>query len=239
MPVDPRHQEIVAVLRKHLSADRHRLSAQDDLRHEHGLQKHAHLICAATYGAIWEKPKEVEDDLEELRRDLRSVRERIISMDSFAKWLARCDAAGKFALEELMDEAAAADHHEEVRQLAAKWAEPIPQAELVDVAAINAIRRLEASLPVAIEKAVSEVNKSPTRPANWPARLVALKAARAYKELVSFPGRSRKNPLSTPLGRMVRELFVLLEIRSTTGKIAGVESPLNWALDKLCPNPPS
>ena len=173
-------------------------------------------------------PKAVERDVDQIIKEIRSLRKRIASLDEYAKSYAR-RAAMREEFTEICSEIACAGADPIAQEKASARFEAHskrPLEEWVDFAALRHIDALEAAMQ---ELGARAIELSPTgagRPRNKHAHDVALAAARAFKELTG-DHPTFWNTGSTPFSRMVEALFRELSVK------AGLRGPIENAMQKL------
>lgn len=182
--------------------------------------------------SVWQKPSEIENQLEAVRAKLLDAMTAIKGMDNYAKALARKEADRDrdsnfqnqiLALQDL--EMSDDVRRQRVNSICAGW-KPQPQAEWVDNAALSAMEKLRESLVCPIKKAIPNTPTGPGRPANRRAYLVAEFAYVLYLDLAEQePGFWEGG--ETPFSRLVSELYRIYGIR------AGIKKPILSAMHKF------
>jgi len=134
-------------------------------------------------------PKAVEKEVDQIIKEIRSLRKRIASMDEYAKSYAR------------------------------RTVQPVydgsiqPQEDWVDFAALRHVDALEAAMRNLGALAIELSPPGAGRPKNRHAHDVALAAAHAFKELTG-DDPTFWNTGSTPFSRMVEALFRELGVKA-------------------------
>ncbi|WP_456388380.1 hypothetical protein [Profundibacter sp.] len=191
------------------------------------------ITIAQMHGAahVWQKPREIENQLEDVRTKLSDAMQAIKGLDNYAKALARrgADRESEKNFQELilkLDRMELSDdeRRQQVEKICKDW-NPQPKEEWVDYLALAAIQKLRNSLVLPIEKAIQNAPTGPGRPPNRRAYLVAEYAYILYLELTGEePGFWEG--AETPFSRLVSALY------STYGIRAGLKKPILAAMHK-------
>lgn len=181
--------------------------------------------------SVWQKPGEIENQLEAVRAKLVDAMNAVSGMDNYAKVLARSEADRerdtnfqKRILELQNFEMSDDERYQQVVKICASW-KPQPIAEWVDNAALDAMEKLRKSLARPIEQAIPNAPTGPGRPPNRRAYLVAEYAYILYTDLTEQePGFWEG--AETPFSRLVSELYKIYGIR------AGLKKPILATMHK-------
>ena len=155
-----------------------------DLETGQRINRIAHTI--PTHPNPMRDPKSVERHVDQIIKDIRSLRKRISGLDTYAKSYARRTA---------------------------RRGEEIAPEEWVDLAALRHVNALEAAMQELGARAIELTPTGAGRPKNKHAHDVALAAAYAFKELTGNDP-TFWNEGSTPFSRMVGALFEELGIKA-------------------------
>ena len=185
-------------------------------------------IAVASHGPRWRNPASAEEQLERLRREARSFRERLAGLELTAQNALNQEGS------ELRRRQFEAMHRNDMAALAAAMSEPVPPvSEWLLPSLEAALSRLDEALPRAIERSIAAGAALPEtgRPANWRARGVALEVAKYLREVKgAAPALWTGTPPSGPYARALRGCFDVLGIR------ADIRRAGEWALSKLPPD---
>ena len=191
------------------------------------------MKLADMHGAasVWQKPGEIEKQLEAVRTKLFEAMTAVSGMDNYAKYLARNDADQKRNtdfLNRILEiqnlEVSDDERRQRIEEICTNW-KPQPQAEWVDNAALDAMDKLRKSLIRPIEQAIPNTLNGPGRPPNRRAYLVAEYAYIFYMDLAEQePGFWEG--AETPFSRLVSELYKIYGIH------AGLKKPILAAMHK-------
>lgn len=189
---------------------------------------------AQMYGAarIWERPGDIEDQLENARSKLSEAISAVESLDGFAKALARREATVEQDRQFESTLAAIADgpgsKEEKQRQLseAVLANPPLESSQYVDNAAIEKMKALRKALERPITQAIPIAHTGPGRPKNLRAYLVAEHAYLLF-EVLTQSRPTFWNGGETPFSRLVDFLFQAYGINST------IRKPIEAAMHKF------
>lgn len=177
----------------------------------------------------WKRPREIEDEIDGIRSDIRRLRQRIEALDGYAMSLARIEAdrgEQEAALQAIID---AGNDRELIADALSKLREhgQRPQEQWVDRAALRHLEALEAALVYPAERAISRTMDGSGRPRNLDAYEVALAAAVAFQNLTGTRPGYWNGGRGTPFSRLVEALFADIGIDAHPRK------PIEWAMTKL------
>ncbi|MEO9463902.1 MULTISPECIES: hypothetical protein [Alphaproteobacteria] len=178
---------------------------------------------------VWSRPKEIEEELEGIRADIRALKKRIHNVDRFAIGMARREAT-KQDLEQFTKEVIEAkDNQVMVDSLVegyfAKMRAVTPD-KYVDHAAIRHLEEMEKCLVRPIEVAIEASPKGRGRPKNNRAYEIASFAAKAYLHLTGEKP-TFWNGTDNAFTILVEELFNLGSV------LADIRKPIEAAMSKL------
>ncbi len=177
----------------------------------------------------WTRPKDIEEELEGIRADIRALKKRIQNADRFAMVLARREATrpNLEALEAEIEEAQG--NHEVITQAADRYflkERAITPDKYVDKAAIKHLEEVEKCLVRPIEEAIEAAPKGRGRPKNNRAHAIASYAARSYLYLTG-ERPTFWNGTDNAFSILVDELFNVANI------VADIRKPIEAAMSKL------
>lgn len=177
----------------------------------------------------WKRPKEIEEELEGIRSDIRALKRRIQNADRFAMVLARREAT-KSNLKELEAEVEEAQgNHESISLAAERYfikERAITPDKYVDRAAIEHLEEVEKCLVRPIEEAIELAPKGRGRPKNNRAHAIALYAARTYFWLTGEKP-TFWNGTDNAFSILVEELFNIGNV------VADIRKPIEAAMSKI------
>ncbi|MDA0261198.1 MAG: hypothetical protein O3A21_03240 [Proteobacteria bacterium] len=209
--------EVMDCIFEHCGVD----EAQIERQTLHGVN----LMVGHMHGAAWrwQKPREIESQLENARTKLKEAMEAVQGLENYAKSMARLEAdrgrEEKF-LKRIAEVARANLPNEEalerMKAICKEW-QPQPRDAWVDIAALDAMKKLRAALTYPIEKAIANAPVGPGRQRNTRAYAVC---EIAYQIFVDITGEKPTfwNGGETPFSRMLSNLYRLYGIRSTLRK---------------------
>lgn len=171
----------------------------------------------------WQKPSEIENQLENARKKIREAERAIAELDNYAKSLARLEADRNIdndfqATIIEIDQSNLPDDvkTDRINQACSEWLSQ-DRPEWVDHAALGAMERLHHALSYPIEKAIPNTSTGSGRPPNRRAYLVAEYSYLIFQDLTgSTP--TYWNGGETPFSRMVTGLYRIYGIRATLRK---------------------
>lgn len=181
------------------------------------------LMSMTMASSIWQKPGDIEDQLETVRAKLSDAIDSVRKMDPRAKVYARNyadrDRETKF-IKEVQEnndaDLSVGEWRHRRDEIVARW-KPQPQFEWVDYAALSAMEKLRDSLVKPLEYATSSPPAGPGRPVNRQAYKVAEHAYLIYVYLTEEePGFWEGG--ATPFSRMVKELYEFYGINASLKK---------------------
>lgn len=190
---------------------------------------------AALHGAayVWEKPGQVESQLEDARKKLAAAIEAVEKLDNRARVLARRealkerDAEFHRQLAAIAESGASADEQAERTNQVIEAFPPVPREEWIDYAAIAQIKALSTALVRPIKRAIPMVQEGRGRPRNLRAYAVAEHAYVIFEEMTGQKPTFWNAKETTPFGRMVQNLFTAYGIKSS------VRKPVEAAMHKF------
>lgn len=220
------HETITKMILSHCSVD---ISDLEPKEYQNLMLKIGKMHGAAY---VWQKPSQVEVQLEEAREKLADAMESVRSLDNYAKSLARREADRKrgtdfqeriLELEKI--DLSQGDKRQRFKEICADQ-KPQPKEEWVDLAALAAMEKLRNSLVRPIEVAIPNAQTGPGRPPNRRAYLVAEHAYVIYFELTGKkPGFYEGS--KTPFSKLVEALY------QSYGINAGLKKPISAAMHKF------
>lgn len=193
---------------------------------------------AEMHGAarVWERPGQIENQLEDARKNLTAAIEAVKNLDNFAKVLARNEALKErdqeFERQIVEIGASGLPQNEQIEQInnVIEAFPPIPPEEYIDHAAIAHLEKLRDALVRPIEAAIPSVQEGRGRPRNTRAYAVAEYAYLIFEELTGQKPTFWNGKETTAFGRMVEFLFEVYGIKST------VRKPIEAAMHKFNEN---
>lgn len=204
-----------------------------DLTREQYQRVNLRLVGIMNASRIWERPKEIENQLEDARQKLRAAIEAVESLDNYAKFLARTEAAKERDAEFQKEFVRAVEsaktpegRNANPAKLKERFPDPTP-AEYVDHATVAQIKALSEALVRPIEAAIPLVQEGRGRPKNLRAYAVAEHAYLLFEELTGEKPTFWNARETTPFGRLVEYLFDAYGIKST------VRKPIEAAMHKF------
>lgn len=242
MMADFTHHQIFALICEHCSVayrgpdETERYAQNFDLCPEVYQRLNLRLAAMHCAAGVWERPGQIESELEDARKKLMAAIEAVENLDNDAKALARSEALKERDAEfERQIAAVFADGGSQSEQLekmnsVIQAFPPIPTSEYVDYAAIAQIKTLSAALVRPIEAAIPLVQEGAGRPRNIRAYAVAEHAYLIFEELTGQKPTFWNAKETTPFGRMVEQLFAAYGVKST------VRKPIEAAMHKFGAN---
>ncbi|WP_101067709.1 hypothetical protein [Roseovarius salinarum] len=190
---------------------------------------------AKMHGAasVWERPGEIETQLEDARKKLAAAIEAIEKLDNYARVQARRealkerDAEFERQLAAIAESGAPRDEQLERMNRVIEAFQTVPREEWIDYAAIAQIKALSAALTRPIEQAIPMVQEGRGRPRNLRAYAVAEHAYVIFEELTGQKPTFWNAKETTPFGRIVQQLFNVYGIKSN------VRKPIEAAMHKF------
>lgn len=172
----------------------------------------------------WERPGQIEGQVEDARKKLKTAIEAVEKLDSFAKVLARKEARKERDSEferrlvEVAQSGASADEKKVAFSKIFEEFPPRPPEQYVDNAAVAQMEALSKALVRPIEAAIPHVQEGRGRPRNRRAYAVAEHAYLIFEELTGQKPTFWNASETTPFGRLVEYLFKAYGIKSTLRK---------------------
>lgn len=182
---------------------------------------------------VWEKPGQVESQLEDARKKLAAAIEAVEKLDNYAKAQARREALKERDTEfekqlvAISESGAPRDEQIERMNRVIEAFPPVPLEKWIDYAAIAQIKALSTALVRPIEAAIPMVQEGRGRPRNLRAYAVAEHAYVIFEELTGQKPTFWNAKETTPFGRMVERLFEAYGIKGT------IRKPIEAAMHKF------
>jgi len=230
MTAAPGHQEILATVLKICGV------AASDLSAERLRAVTLRLSQAHGAAMAWERPGQIEQDIEAARNKLKAAIRAVEKLDGYAKALARTEALKERDAERdrRMAEIGQGDAPQDDKIIAmTKVVEAfpsIPAQEWVDLAAVAKMKELFNALVRPIEAAIPHVQDGRGRKRNRRAYAVAEHAYLLFLDLTGDRPTFWNGDATTPYGRLVEYLFAAYGIKSTLRK------PIEAAMHKFSAN---
>lgn len=174
------------------------------------------------------EPRKIEREVDQIIKDIRSLRKRISALDDYARSCAR-RAADRPEFKDVLEAIADSECDPEAMNAAVQRFETLsqkPRSEWVDFAALHHLDALETAMRDLGLQAIARTSPGAGRRGNQHAHKVAFAAAKAYVDLTGEQP-TFWNGGSTPFSRMIERLFAELEIK------AGIRGPVEAAMQKL------
>jgi hypothetical protein len=214
---DSYHGEVMKCVFTHCGIDLHTVEPETF--------QSVNLAVAQMHGAahVWQKPSEIERELEDARTKLNEAIKAVQDLDNYAKALARKQAERKadeaFEMRILavgQSDVSEDEKEQRLNEIVRDW-QPTPQELWVDNFAIAAMSRLRDALKHPIEQAIPNVRLGAGRPPNRQAYAVAECAYRLFSELTGTKP-TYWNGGETPFSRLVTGLYSAYGIESSLRK---------------------
>jgi hypothetical protein len=185
----------------------------------------AYRIKYAGRGPIWPNPRSVEAELEEIRRDLKGLKNRITSLGVYIQ-----SGINREGNPTVIERRAARLSGDYSRMRSARRTRPMPHDQQTLPALLSAMDQFEVGIVKVIEEANKEGDQLPQtgRIPSYAARDVAYEVAK-YLQYVTgnIPGLTTSPKVTGPFALALQEIFDFL------GLPDGVQKPGNYAKLKL------